>query len=142
MKDKDSSKNTSINGRIMLVDDEPDINAALSVVLKRSGYDVDTFENPFIALEKLKPGFYGLIILDVKMPQMDGFELYREIKKVDRKAKICFLTASELYYENFRKEKFTSLDKELFIIKPISNAELLKKIDFMISRGREKNEPI
>ena len=90
----------------MLVDDEPDINAALSVVLKREGYDVDTFENPFIALEKLKPGFYGLIILDVKMPQMDGFELYREIKKVDRKAKICFLTASEPYYENFRKEKF------------------------------------
>ena len=132
MKDKDSSKNTSINGRIMLVDDEPDINAALSVVLKREGYDVDTFENPFIALEKLKPGFYGLIILDVKMPQMDGFELYREIKKVDRKAKICFLTASELYYENFRKEKFAPLDKELFIIKPISNAELLKKIDFIL----------
>jgi len=132
MKDKHNSKNTSINGRIMLVDDEPDINAALSVVLKREGYDVDTFENPFIALEKLKPGFYGLIILDVKMPQMDGFELYREIKKVDRKAKICFLTASELYYENFRKEKFAALDKELFIIKPISNAELLKKIDFIL----------
>ena len=132
MKDKDSSKNTSINGRIMLVDDEPDINAALCVVLKREGYDVDTFENPFIALEKLKPGLYRLIILDVKMPQMDGFELYREIKKVDRKAKICFLTASELYYENFRNEKFAALDKELFIIKPISNAELLKKIDFIL----------
>ena len=132
MKDKDSSTNTAINARIMLVDDEPDINAALSVVLKRGGYDVDTFENPCIALEKLKPGFYGLIILDVKMPQMDGFELYREIKKVDKKAKICFLTASELYYENFRKEKFTPLDNELFIIKPISNAELLKKIDFIL----------
>jgi DNA-binding response OmpR family regulator len=132
MKDKDSSTNTAINARIMLVDDEPDINAAMSVVLKRGGYDVDTFENPYIALEKLKPGFYGLIILDVKMPQMDGFELYREIKKVDKKAKICFLTASELYYENFRKEKFVPLDKELFIIKPISNAELLKKIDFIL----------
>ena len=129
MSDKDSSTN---NARIMLVDDEPDINAALSVVLKRAGYDVDTFDNPFIALEKLKPGFYGLIILDVKMPQMDGFELYREIKKVDKKAKICFLTASELYYENFRKERFASLDKELFIIKPISNAELLKKIEFIL----------
>ena len=129
MSDKDSSTN---NARIMLVDDEPDINAALSVVLKRAGYYVDTFDNPFIALEKLKPGFYGLIILDVKMPQMDGFELYREIKKVDRKAKICFLTASELFYENFRKEKFADLDNELFIIKPISNAELLKKIDFIL----------
>jgi CheY-like chemotaxis protein len=58
------------------------------------------------------------------MPQMDGFELYREIKKVDKKAKICFLTASELYYENFRQEKFTALGRELFIRKPISNAEL------------------
>ena len=132
MSDKGSSTNTANNARIMLVDDEPDINAAMSVVLKRAGYDVNTFDNPCIALEKLKPGFYGLIILDVKMPQMDGFELYREIKKVDRKAKICFLTASELYYENFRKEKFADLDKELFIIKPISNAELLKKIEFIL----------
>jgi DNA-binding response OmpR family regulator len=132
MSDIDSSTNTANNARIMLVDDEPDINVALSVVLKRAGYDVDTFDNPFIALEKLKPGFYGLIVLDVKMPQMDGFELYREIKKVDKKAKICFLTASEIYYENIRKEKFTPLDKELFIIKPISNAELLKKIDFIL----------
>ena len=132
MSDKDSSTNTANNARILLVDDEPDINAALSVVLKRAGYDVDTFDNPLIALEKLKPGFYDLIILDVKMPQMDGFELYREIKKVDKKAKICFLTASELYYENFRKEKFAPLDKELFIIKPISNAELLTKIEFIL----------
>jgi DNA-binding response OmpR family regulator len=132
MRDEDKSTNTAIKDRIMLVDDEPDINAALSVVLKRGGYDVDTFESPLIALEKLKPGFYDLIMLDVKMPQMDGFELYREIKKVDKKAKICFLTASELYYENIRKEKFTPLDKELFIIKPISNAELLKKLDFIL----------
>jgi DNA-binding response OmpR family regulator len=132
MRDEDKSTNTAIKYRIMLVDDEPDINAALSVVLKRGGYDVDTFESPLIALEKLKPGFYGLIMLDVKMPQMDGFELYREIKKIDKKAKICFLTASELYYESIRKEKFPPVDKELFIIKPISNAELLKKIDFIL----------
>ena len=132
MRDEDKSTNTAIKDRIMLVDDEPDINAALSVVLKRGGYDVDTYESPLIALEKLKPGFYGLIMLDVKMPQMDGFELYREIKKVDKKAKICFLTASELYYESIRKEKFPPVDKELFIIKPISNAELLKKINAIL----------
>jgi DNA-binding response OmpR family regulator len=132
MRDEDKSTHTAIKDRIMLVDDEPDINAALSVVLKRGGYDVDTFESPLIALEKLKPGFYDLIMLDVKMPQMDGFELYREIKKVDKKAKICFLTASELYYESIRKEKFPPVDKELFIIKPISNAELLKKINAIL----------
>jgi DNA-binding response OmpR family regulator len=132
MRDEDKSTHTAIKDRIMLVDDEPDINAALSVVLKRGGYDVDTFESPLIALEKRKPGFDDLIMLDVKMPQMDGFELYREIKKVDKKAKICFLTASELYYESIRKEKFPPVDKELFIIKPISNAELLKKINAIL----------
>ena len=132
MRDEDKCTNTAIKDRIMLVDDEPDINAALSVVLKRGGYDVDTFESPLLALERLKPGFYGLIMLDVKMPQMDGFELYREIKKVDKKVKICFLTASELYYESIRKEKFPPVDKELFIIKPISNAELLKKINAIL----------
>ncbi len=121
----------------MLVDDEPDINAALSVVLKRAGYEVDAFENPLIALEKLKPGFYDLIILDIKMPEMDGFELFREIKKVDKKPKICFLTASERYYENYRQEKFIPLDKELFIRKPISNEELLRQINSILRPGKQ-----
>ena len=128
----DTSTSTVTKGRIMLVDDEPDINAALSVVLKLGGYGVDSFEYPLIALEKLRPGFYDLIILDVKMPQMDGLEMYQEIKKVDKKAKICFLTASELYYESFRQEKFSQLDKALFIRKPISNGELLKKINSIL----------
>lgn len=128
----DTSTSTATKGRIMLVDDEPDINAALRVVLKRGGYGVDTFEYPLSALEKFRPGFYDLIILDVKMPQMNGFEMYQEIKKVDKKAKICFLTASELYYESFRQEKFSQLDKALFIRKPISNAELLKKINSIL----------
>ncbi len=133
MKGEDNtSTSTATKGQIMLVDDEPDINAAMRVVLKRGGYGVDTFEYPLIALEKLRPGFYDLIILDVKMPQMDGFELYQEIKKVDKKAKICFLTASELYYESLRQEKFPPLDKDLFIRKPISNAELLKKINSIL----------
>jgi DNA-binding NtrC family response regulator len=109
MKGKDSSTNTAaINGGIMLVDDEPDINAALSVVLKRGGYDVDTFENPFIALEKLKPGFYGLIILYVKMPKIDGFELYEKIRKLDDKVMVWFITAYETYYRALKEVSSTS----------------------------------
>jgi CheY-like chemotaxis protein len=49
------------------------------------------------------------------MPKMDGFQLYDEIKKKDQKAKVCFLTASELYYEEFRKKEYHALDKNLFI---------------------------
>ena len=67
------------------------------------------------------------------MPEMDGFDLYEEMKKIDSKVKICFLTANEMYYEEFRKEAYSSLDKDLFIRKPIENEELLNKINKMIS---------
>ena len=63
-----------------------------------------------------------------KMPKMDGFELYHEIKKKDTNANICFLTASELYYEEFRKKEYCALDRNLFIKKPIENEELVKEI--------------
>jgi CheY-like chemotaxis protein len=89
---------------------------------------VDTFNDPQEALSNYKPGFYDLIILDIKMPKMDGFELYDEIKKKDHKAKVCFLTASELYYEEFRKKEYYALDRNLFIRKPISNEELLREV--------------
>lgn len=118
--------------RIMIVDDEPDINSAFKVVLKRGGFDVDTFDDPVDALEKFKPKFYDLLILDVKMPDMDGFELYQKIKRLDGDVKICFLTASELYYERFREGKYPPLDKDLFIRKPIANRELLRKINSIL----------
>ena len=118
--------------RIMIVDDEPDINLAFKVVLKRGGFDVDTFDDPVDALEKFKPRFYDLLILDIKMPKLDGFELCQKIKKLDGDVKICFLTASELYYERFREGKYPTLDKDLFIRKPIANRELLIKINSIL----------
>ena len=66
------------------------------------------------------------------MPEMDGFELYNELKKRDSDIKICFLTASELYYEEFRKKEYCALDKNLFIQKPIGNEELLKEVNKVI----------
>ncbi|HZA65238.1 MAG TPA: response regulator, partial [Nitrososphaeraceae archaeon] len=68
-----------------------------------------------------------------KMPKMDGFQLYDEIKKKDQKAKVCFLTASELYYEEFRKKEYHTLDKNLFIRKPIDNEDLLKEVNRILS---------
>jgi DNA-binding response OmpR family regulator len=133
----DNSKDTQREKRktrIMLVDDEPDINAALKVVLSRAGFTVDTFEDPEYALKMLKPRTYDLAILDLKMPKMDGFELYQEIKKVDNDTKVCFLTASELFFEKLREKKFATLDKNLFIRKPITNADLLKKIYEILNR--------
>ena len=78
--------------RILIVDDENDINLTFKIVLEDSGFKVDSFTNAFTALQNFKTGLYGLAILDVKMPGMNGFGLYQEIRKVDDKVKICFST--------------------------------------------------
>ena len=115
--------------RILAVDDEPDLNKLCSLALEYHGFKVDTFNDPQEALSSYKSDYYDLVILDIKMPKMDGFQLYDEIKKEDPQAKICFLTASELYYEEFRKKEYHALDKNLFIRKPIDNEELVKDVN-------------
>ncbi len=114
--------------RVMLVDDEIDVISVLKIVLEDNGFQVDPFEDPLYALRNYKTGLYDLLILDIKMPEMDGFELYDEIKKIDDKVKVCFLTASEMYYSKSRKEKYSLIDKDLFIQKPIENEDLVKVI--------------
>jgi len=101
-------------GRILAIDDEPDLTMLCKMALEHYGFEVNTFNDPKEALSNYKPGYYDLVILDIKMPKMDGFELYHEIKKKDANAKVCFLTASELYYDEFRKKEYYALDKGLF----------------------------
>ena len=124
--------NNNNNNRILIVDDEPDLTKVSTLALEYHGFKVDTFNDPQEALSKFKPSSYDLIILDIKMPKMDGFELYHEIKKKDNNAKVCFLTASELYYEEFRNTEYRALDRNLFIRKPIDNEDLVKEINKMI----------
>jgi DNA-binding response OmpR family regulator len=104
-----------------------------SLALEYHGFKVDTFNDPQRALSNYKPSYYDLVILDVTMPKMDGFQLYDEIKKKDQKAKVCFLTASELYYEEFRKKEYNAIDKNLFLQKPIENELLLNEVNRLIS---------
>jgi DNA-binding response OmpR family regulator len=125
---RDHQKKPQKQKKILAVDDEPDLTKLCSLALEYHGFKVDTFNDPQEALSNYKPGYYDLVILDIKMPKMDGFELYDEIKKKDNKAKVCFLTASELYYEEFRKKEYCALDRELFIRKPIDNEELLREV--------------
>jgi DNA-binding response OmpR family regulator len=114
--------------RILAVDDEPDLTMLCKLALEYHGFEVDTFNDSEKALSNFKPDFYDLAILDIKMPKMDGFELYNKLKEKDKDIKVCFLTASELYYQEFRKEEYYAIDKNLFIRKPIENEELLKVI--------------
>jgi DNA-binding response OmpR family regulator len=116
--------------RILFVDDEPDICFVLEQVLSENGFLVDTYEDPLLALEKFKAYSYDLVILDIKMPGLNGFALCREIKKLDRKVKICFLTAGEMEYGY--SDISSKLPANCFIRKPIDNEELLRRIDEII----------
>ena len=103
---------------VSLVDDESDVCFVLRKVLCENGFVVDSYENPMLALEKFNALSYDLVILDIKMPDLNGFALYREIKRLDKKVKICFLTAGEVYYGEY-PDIFSSLQANCFIRKPL-----------------------
>jgi DNA-binding response OmpR family regulator len=115
--------------RILVVDDEYDINLTLKFVLEGNDFKVDSFTNPLVALQNFKSGLYDLVVLDVKMPIMNGFGLSQAIRRLDDKVKICFLTAaSDVYYEDFGKQVFPNIDEKCVIHKPIENELLIKQI--------------
>jgi DNA-binding response OmpR family regulator len=118
---------------LFIVDDEPDTCLTLTNVLEDNGFVVHAFDDPLLALENFRKDLYDLLILDIKMEKMDGFQLYREIKKIDNKVKICFLTAGEMDYNQFGKELFPALDENCFIQKPIQNETLTKIINEITS---------
>ena len=116
------------NKRILLVDDEPDIIEILKIGLEDNGFKVDAFTDPELALSSFKSGAYDLLLLDVRMPKLNGFELYEQIKKIDNKAKVCYITAYEINYEKIREE-FPSLEVGCFIKKPIEIQDLVRRIN-------------
>jgi DNA-binding response OmpR family regulator len=132
--DKSKNKIKSKNKRILIVDDEPDVSLVLKKVFENAGFAAESYDNPILALKNFRAASYDLILLDIKMPEMDGFSLYKQLKKLDNDAKICFLTASEMYFSRLRKdEDFCKLDEGLFIRKPIGNEELIRKVNTLLN---------
>jgi CheY-like chemotaxis protein len=119
--------------RILVVDDEPDNISVFSIGLEDEGFTVDTFTDPQLALSAFKAETYDLLILDIKMPNMNGFELYEKVKKIDNKLKVCFLTAfGEGYHEEFRRRFPASSSDVIFIRKPIRIDDLVKKVNEIV----------
>ena len=110
--------------RILIVDDEPDITSSLKLGLARAGFDVDVFNSPKDALAKFKPNHYDMIFLDIRMPQMNGFELYRQLRQKDTNVSIAFLTAFDVYQNEFEK-MFPDMKVDKLLRKPIGIAELV-----------------
>lgn len=129
---RNDSKETQVNKRIMIIDDDEDTNLLFKIVLEASDHNnkikVNSFNDPFDALENFRPCLYDLLLINVSMPNMNGFELYYNIKALDNKVKVCFLTAGEMYYDTIRRDVFPNLDVNCFIRKPISNKDLIKRV--------------
>ena len=113
-----------------MVDDEADIIYTVKKVLEDNGFVVDSYTDPTLALSNFKAGLYDLLLLDIRMPNINGFELNEKMRKIDSTVKICFLTASELFYEEYRTvDGYPSLDKVYFIQKPIRTEDLIHQLN-------------
>jgi CheY-like chemotaxis protein len=120
---------------IMIVDDEDDINLLFAMVLCGEGYNVDAFTDPVAAIMKFERGSYDLLIIDILLPKMDGFELYERIKQLDKNVKVCFLTAGEINYDQFKKAaSFPEIiTEDCFIKIPVENKTLVRKVKNILS---------
>jgi CheY-like chemotaxis protein len=114
--------------RILIVDDEQDIAKLFKVALERAGFVTDVFNDPLESLSSYRIGAYDLLLLDIKMPQMSGFELYNKIKQIDDEVKVCFMTAFEEYYDEFKKQFPHLKEIECFIRKPVGVEDLIRKV--------------
>jgi DNA-binding response OmpR family regulator len=113
----------------LAVDDELDITLTVKEGLEASGlFEVHTFNDPEVALSNFKPGLYVFALLDMRMPKMYGHELYDEMKRIDNKVKVCFMTATYQNYEALRAA-FPTIEIECYIQKPVEIKDLVRRIN-------------
>jgi DNA-binding NtrC family response regulator len=133
IKEEEDHSSVTMNKRnkILIVDDEPDVTFSLKIGLEDKGFVVECFNDPVSALSNFRAGLYDLVLLDVKMPRINGFELYEKIKQIDSKIKSCFITANEVYYESLR-EIFPTIDRCDCYVKPIKIEDLVRRVKAQI----------
>jgi two-component system, OmpR family, response regulator ChvI len=123
-----SSNNTERPRKILVVDDDADVTSTFKMILEMNGFEVDAYTSPLSALSNFKPNEFGLLLLDIRMPAMNGFELFKKMRSIDSKVEACFITAFEDYREEF-KESFPMLDEaKYFIRKPKAIEDLVNHV--------------
>jgi CheY-like chemotaxis protein len=132
----DLKRNT--RATVLLVDDEPDICMVYQMVLEDAGYQCSSYTDPVQALQEFKPHFYDLVILDIKMPVLNGFELCRKIRQVDSAIEIIFITALSEHYRNVRQQQQSYpefINATTYMQKPVENEELVKTVARILTTG-------
>jgi two-component system, OmpR family, response regulator ChvI len=122
--------------RVMVVDDEPDIAAVMKMGLEKEGLEVEAFSEPLKAVEHYQKGAYDLALIDIKMTPINGFELYRRILDKDPSQRVCFITAFEIYYDEFRRV-FPQINVDCFVRKPVSIEKLGTIIKEQLNRNND-----
>jgi two-component system catabolic regulation response regulator CreB/two-component system response regulator ChvI len=122
--------------RVLVVDDEPDIAAVMKLGLEKADFEVEAFSEPLKALEHFKKGAYDLALLDIRMKPINGFELYRRILDQDNKVRVCFITAFEIYYDEFRRV-FPKIKVDCFVRKPVTVEKLAMAIKTELERSSD-----
>ena len=122
--------------RILIVDDDPDITLTFKIALEKENddnnkeFEVHTFNDPLSVLSQFKPSFYDLLLIDINMPDMNGFELCTAILKIDVNVRICFMSAGEVNHEAVR-EIYPTISIGCFIKKPVA-------VDYLVKRVKEE----
>ncbi len=113
-------ENTTNQGkkRILFVNDDVDTTDVIKEGLYRYGYEVETFVDPNLALQNFKGSNYDLLLLDVRMRGLNDFELYNKMRKIDENINICFISASNTFYEKY-KRLYPEIKNECHIKKPL-----------------------
>jgi CheY-like chemotaxis protein len=117
---------------ILIVDDEEDIAELLQRALIRKGYQVTAYNDPSKALEEFQAGRFDLALLDIRMPGMNGYELLKAIKSLDKNLKCCFLTAFEIRKDDFSENEIPADSVDCFIKKPVHLADFAKKVSAIL----------
>jgi FixJ family two-component response regulator len=122
------NNNTERPRKILLVDDDADVVSTFRMILEMNNFEVDAYTSSVSALSSFKPNEFGLLILDIRMPVINGFELFKKMKSIDNRIEACFITAFEDYRDEF-KESFPILDEaKYFIRKPKAIEDLVNHV--------------
>jgi DNA-binding response OmpR family regulator len=121
--------------KILVVDDEEDIILTVKTILNEAGYCVDAFTDPSAAFNMFRPEEYEIIILDIRMPGLNGFELYMKLFEKDSTIKVLFLTAVNEFsvYEKYKNNVSPMFGKRYYLQKPIEFTKLLQRVDEMLN---------
>lgn len=123
---------------VLVVDDEFDISNSIKRGLEKKGFEVDAYTDPTEALAHYVKGRYDILLVDIRMPKMSGFEFVRAVRSTDSKVQFCFLTAFDVQRSEFSK-LFPDVDVSHLLRKPITLTDLAHILNQLL---RESQKPL